>query len=188
MALEFSYPAPACGESDRRPAVLKDFHYLYFALLLCGLTAIIIVIISFYTEPIPDEKASSVLRLRLLGTILLSQMTRNLPFPVPPLGFIIWIMVSATTKQVSFGGQARWGMNFQVRGNPFSSKLCIVYLLGVRRGAGFAKINGPYQQLYLESRCQHKLVTTQRESIEELSLRREGKPKALGVGTLAMLL
>ncbi|CAO2588498.1 Sodium/glucose cotransporter 4 [Lemmus lemmus] len=56
MALEFSYPAPACGEVDRRPAVLKDFHYLYFALLLCGLTAIIIVIISFFTEPIPDEK------------------------------------------------------------------------------------------------------------------------------------
>lgn len=56
MILEFSYSAPACGEKDRRPAVLKDFHYLYFALLLCGLTAIIIVIISFFTEPIPDEK------------------------------------------------------------------------------------------------------------------------------------
>ncbi|XP_031232707.1 sodium/glucose cotransporter 4 isoform X2 [Mastomys coucha] len=56
MILEFSYSAPACGEMDRRPAVLKDFHYLYFALLLCGLTAIIIVIISFFTEPIPDEK------------------------------------------------------------------------------------------------------------------------------------
>jgi hypothetical protein len=58
MILEFSYSAPACGEMDRRPAVLKDFHYLYFALLLCGLTAIIIVVISFFTEPIPDDKAS----------------------------------------------------------------------------------------------------------------------------------
>ncbi|OBS57031.1 hypothetical protein A6R68_11844, partial [Neotoma lepida] len=58
MILEFSYPAPACGEADRRPAVLKDFHYLYFALLLCGLTAVITVIISFCTEPIPDKKAS----------------------------------------------------------------------------------------------------------------------------------
>ncbi|CAO2588501.1 Sodium/glucose cotransporter 4 [Lemmus lemmus] len=100
MALEFSYPAPACGEVDRRPAVLKDFHYLYFALLLCGLTAIIIVIISFFTEPIPDEKASGALRLRLLGTISLSLIPRNLPLPVPPQGFILWIMVSATTKQV----------------------------------------------------------------------------------------
>ncbi|KAL1777084.1 sodium/glucose cotransporter 4 isoform X1 [Sigmodon hispidus] len=56
MILEFSYSAPACGEVDGRPAVLKDVHYLYFALLLCGLTAIVIVIISFCTEPIPDEK------------------------------------------------------------------------------------------------------------------------------------
>ncbi|GAB1288744.1 Sodium/glucose cotransporter 4 [Apodemus speciosus] len=56
MILEFSFSAPACGEVDRRPAVLKDCHYLYFALLLSGLTAIIIVIISFFTEPIPDEK------------------------------------------------------------------------------------------------------------------------------------
>ncbi|XP_017723016.1 PREDICTED: sodium/glucose cotransporter 4 isoform X1 [Rhinopithecus bieti] len=56
MILEFSYPAPACGEVDRRPAVLKDFHYLYFALLLCGLTAIIIVIVSLCTTPIPEEQ------------------------------------------------------------------------------------------------------------------------------------
>ncbi|XP_052031571.1 sodium/glucose cotransporter 4 [Apodemus sylvaticus] len=56
MILEFSYSAPACGEVDKRPGVLKDFHYLYFALLLSGLTAIIIVIISLFTEPIPNEK------------------------------------------------------------------------------------------------------------------------------------
>ncbi|XP_006839801.1 PREDICTED: sodium/glucose cotransporter 4 [Chrysochloris asiatica] len=58
MILEFSYPAPACGELDQRPAVLKDFHYLYFALLLCGLTAIVIVTISLCTTPIPEEKLS----------------------------------------------------------------------------------------------------------------------------------
>ncbi|XP_029087106.1 sodium/glucose cotransporter 4 isoform X1 [Monodon monoceros] len=56
MTLEFSYPAPACGEADPRPAVLKDFHYLYFALLLCGLTAIVIVTVSLCTAPIPEEK------------------------------------------------------------------------------------------------------------------------------------
>ncbi|XP_004869353.1 sodium/glucose cotransporter 4 [Heterocephalus glaber] len=56
MILEFSYPGPACGEVDRRPAVLKDFHYLYFALLLFGLTAIIIVAISLCTTPIPEEE------------------------------------------------------------------------------------------------------------------------------------
>lgn len=58
MILEFSYPAPACGEVDQRPAVLKDFHYLYFALILCGLTAIVIVTVSLCTTPIPEEKAS----------------------------------------------------------------------------------------------------------------------------------
>ncbi|XP_048207225.1 sodium/glucose cotransporter 4 isoform X1 [Perognathus longimembris pacificus] len=56
MILEFSYPAPACGEVDKRPAVLKDFHYLYFALFLCGLTATVIVTISLCTTPIPEEK------------------------------------------------------------------------------------------------------------------------------------
>ncbi|KAG8505433.1 Sodium/glucose cotransporter 4 [Galemys pyrenaicus] len=56
MILEFSYPAPACGEVDRRPAVLKDVHYLYFALLLCGLTAFVIIIVSLCTTPIPKEQ------------------------------------------------------------------------------------------------------------------------------------
>ncbi|XP_008566433.1 PREDICTED: sodium/glucose cotransporter 4 isoform X2 [Galeopterus variegatus] len=56
MILEFSYPAPACGEVDRRPALLKDFHYLYFALLLCGLTAMVIITVSLCTTPIPEEK------------------------------------------------------------------------------------------------------------------------------------
>ncbi|EQB77482.1 solute carrier family 5 (sodium/glucose cotransporter), member 9-like isoform 2 [Camelus ferus] len=57
MILEFCYPAPACGEADPRPAVLRDFHYLYFALLLCGLTAIVIITVSLCTTPIPEEKA-----------------------------------------------------------------------------------------------------------------------------------
>lgn len=56
MVLEFCFPAPACGEADRRPAVLKDFHYLYFALLLCGLTALVIVAVSLCTTRIPEEK------------------------------------------------------------------------------------------------------------------------------------
>ncbi|XP_069336051.1 sodium/glucose cotransporter 4 isoform X4 [Eulemur rufifrons] len=70
MILEFSYPAPACGEVDLRPAVLKDFHYLYFALLLCGLTAIVIVTVSLCTTPIPEEKLTR-----------LTWWTRNCPLP-----------------------------------------------------------------------------------------------------------
>ncbi|XP_076196362.1 sodium/glucose cotransporter 4 isoform X3 [Aptenodytes patagonicus] len=56
MIIEFIYSAPSCGEEDRRPAVLKDLHYLYFALILCVLTVIVIVLISLCTPPIPEEK------------------------------------------------------------------------------------------------------------------------------------
>ncbi|NWI83233.1 SC5A9 protein, partial [Dryoscopus gambensis] len=59
MIMEFVYSAPSCGEEDRRPAVLKDLHYLYFALILCALTAIVIVLISLCTPPIPEEKLGS---------------------------------------------------------------------------------------------------------------------------------
>lgn len=58
MIIEFIYSAPSCGEEDRRPAVLKDLHYLYFALILCVLTAIVIVLVSLCTPPIPEEKVS----------------------------------------------------------------------------------------------------------------------------------
>lgn len=58
MIMEFIYSTPSCGEEDRRPAVLKDLHYLYFALILCVLTAIVIVLISLCTPPVPEEKVS----------------------------------------------------------------------------------------------------------------------------------
>ncbi|XP_019356889.1 PREDICTED: sodium/glucose cotransporter 4 [Gavialis gangeticus] len=56
MIMEFCYQTPSCGEEDPRPGVLKDLHYLYFALILCGLTAIVIVFVSLLTPPIPEEK------------------------------------------------------------------------------------------------------------------------------------
>ncbi|XP_037624942.1 sodium/glucose cotransporter 4 [Sebastes umbrosus] len=55
MVLEVSYGAPSCGQPDRRPAVLADVHYLYFALILLALTCIIIVAVSLATAPIPKE-------------------------------------------------------------------------------------------------------------------------------------
>ncbi|NXM32377.1 SC5A9 protein, partial [Oxyruncus cristatus] len=58
MIIEFIYSTPSCGEEDRRPAVLKDLHYLYFALTLCVLSAIVIVLVSLCTPPIPEEKLS----------------------------------------------------------------------------------------------------------------------------------
>ncbi|XP_063795653.1 sodium/glucose cotransporter 4 isoform X2 [Pseudophryne corroboree] len=56
MVMDFVYTAPNCGEVDERPSVLKDVHYLYFALLLFGLTAIICIVISLCTQAMPDEK------------------------------------------------------------------------------------------------------------------------------------
>lgn len=56
LILEFVYQSPACGEVDGRPALLRNFHYLYFALLLCGLTAAVIIAVSLCTTPIPEEK------------------------------------------------------------------------------------------------------------------------------------
>ncbi|NXM61408.1 SC5A9 protein, partial [Illadopsis cleaveri] len=59
LIMDLVYTAPSCGEQDRRPAVLKDVHYLYFALMLYVLSTIIIVIISLCTPPIPEEKLDS---------------------------------------------------------------------------------------------------------------------------------
>uniref|UniRef100_A0A674JT21 Sodium/mannose cotransporter SLC5A10 n=1 Tax=Terrapene triunguis TaxID=2587831 RepID=A0A674JT21_9SAUR len=39
MGLEFAYPLPRCGVPDERPSLVKDVHYLHFAILLCALTA-----------------------------------------------------------------------------------------------------------------------------------------------------
>ncbi|NWX25225.1 SC5A9 protein, partial [Notiomystis cincta] len=61
MVMEFVYSPPSCGEEDTRPAVLKDMHYLYFALMLCILSAIVIVLISLCTPPIPEEKLGSLM-------------------------------------------------------------------------------------------------------------------------------
>lgn len=53
--MEFVYGTPSCGEKDLRPALLKDVHYLYFALILLALTALIITAVSLCTAPIPEQ-------------------------------------------------------------------------------------------------------------------------------------
>ncbi|XP_053326822.1 sodium/glucose cotransporter 5 [Spea bombifrons] len=51
MIMEFVYPFPRCGIPDERPSVLKDIHYLHFAIILCALTVGVVVGISLMTEP-----------------------------------------------------------------------------------------------------------------------------------------
>ncbi|XP_036435078.1 sodium/glucose cotransporter 4 isoform X2 [Colossoma macropomum] len=55
MVLEFAYGTPSCGEKDLRPDLLKDVHYLYFALILLALTGLVIIVVSLCTAPIPDQ-------------------------------------------------------------------------------------------------------------------------------------
>ncbi|KAK7136118.1 hypothetical protein R3I94_014696 [Phoxinus phoxinus] len=55
MVMEFVYGTPSCGEKDERPVLLKDVHYLYFALILLALTAVIITAVSLCTAPIPEQ-------------------------------------------------------------------------------------------------------------------------------------
>nr|XP_048722929.1 sodium/glucose cotransporter 5 isoform X2 [Caretta caretta] len=51
MGLEFAYPSPRCGVPDERPSLVKDVHYLHFAILLCALTAGTVVGISLLSRP-----------------------------------------------------------------------------------------------------------------------------------------
>ncbi|XP_018408537.1 PREDICTED: sodium/glucose cotransporter 4-like isoform X2 [Nanorana parkeri] len=56
MIMDFVYRAPNCGEEDTRPSVLKNVHYLYFAILLFGLTTIICIVISLFTPAMSEEE------------------------------------------------------------------------------------------------------------------------------------
>ncbi|KAM4026315.1 sodium/mannose cotransporter SLC5A10 [Anomaloglossus baeobatrachus] len=51
MIMEFVYPIPRCGVHDERPSILKDIHYLHFAIILCALTVGVVVGISLLSEP-----------------------------------------------------------------------------------------------------------------------------------------
>ena len=55
MILDFVYRKPKCGEIDQRPSIIKNFHFMYFALLIFVITSIACIIISLFTEP-PDPE------------------------------------------------------------------------------------------------------------------------------------
>ncbi|XP_060945107.1 sodium/mannose cotransporter SLC5A10 isoform X2 [Limanda limanda] len=56
MVLEFGFPPPRCGVVDSAPNVLRSVHYLHFAILLCGLTAVVVTIVSLLTPPPTPEQ------------------------------------------------------------------------------------------------------------------------------------
>jgi len=56
MLLDFLYPEPGCGEVDYRPVVVSRVHYMYFALILFVITAVIVVIVSYAgKQPDPSQ-------------------------------------------------------------------------------------------------------------------------------------
>ncbi|KAK5865778.1 hypothetical protein PBY51_020020 [Eleginops maclovinus] len=56
MVLEFAFPPPRCGVVDSAPDVLRSVHYLHFAILLCGLTVIVVTVVSLLTPPPSPEQ------------------------------------------------------------------------------------------------------------------------------------
>uniref|UniRef100_A0A8C5A419 Sodium/mannose cotransporter SLC5A10 n=1 Tax=Gadus morhua TaxID=8049 RepID=A0A8C5A419_GADMO len=56
MVLEFAFPPPRCGVVDWAPSVLRSVHYLHFAILLCGLSTIVVVVVTLLTPPPTPEQ------------------------------------------------------------------------------------------------------------------------------------
>ncbi|XP_003211071.1 sodium/glucose cotransporter 1 [Meleagris gallopavo] len=54
MISEFAYGTGSCVAPSNCPFIICGIHYLYFAIILFGISAIIILAVSFMTKPIPD--------------------------------------------------------------------------------------------------------------------------------------
>ncbi|KAM9259645.1 sodium/glucose cotransporter 1 isoform 2-T2 [Cariama cristata] len=54
MITEFAYGTGSCVNPSNCPFIICGIHYLYFAMILFGVSAIVILAVSFMTKPIPD--------------------------------------------------------------------------------------------------------------------------------------
>ncbi|NXX51659.1 SC5A1 protein, partial [Tricholaema leucomelas] len=54
MIAEFAYGSGSCVVPSNCPFIICGIHYLYFALILFGVSIIVILAVSFMTKPIPD--------------------------------------------------------------------------------------------------------------------------------------
>ena len=59
MIVDFCYPEPVCGTEDNRPAFVTKFHYMYFAMMLFWLSAIVMIIVSLLTKAPNEDRVSS---------------------------------------------------------------------------------------------------------------------------------
>ncbi|NXK46745.1 SC5A1 protein, partial [Chauna torquata] len=54
MIAEFAYGTGSCVTPSNCPFIICGIHYLYFAMILFGVSVIVILAVSFMTKPIPD--------------------------------------------------------------------------------------------------------------------------------------
>ncbi|XP_064178673.1 sodium/mannose cotransporter SLC5A10 [Anguilla rostrata] len=109
MILEFAYPPPRCGVPDPRPAVLRSVHYLHFAIILCALTAGVVVVISLLTPPPLEEQV------RCLTWWTLSQENIDREIPLQKVS-----SVSDHTQQRTEGAEPQRRRKY-IRGAAFCS-------------------------------------------------------------------
>ncbi|XP_056386764.1 sodium/glucose cotransporter 1 [Hyla sarda] len=55
MITEFAYGTGSCVNPSNCPKIICGVHYLYFAIILFGVTTIIVLAVSFMTKPIADK-------------------------------------------------------------------------------------------------------------------------------------
>lgn len=58
MIAEFAYGTGNCVTPSNCPFIICGIHYLYFAMILFGVSTIVILAVSFMTKPIPDVHVS----------------------------------------------------------------------------------------------------------------------------------
>ena len=92
MILDFTYQPPRCGDEDTRPSIIAKVHYMYFALILFWLTIITIVVISYFTEPMPEANVSRSRHLPGKRVDLFFMLKISLiEFHLVSLLFILWL-------------------------------------------------------------------------------------------------
>lgn len=55
LILEMVYTEPHCGEPDVRPVYIAKLHYMYVAVILFVVSAVIVVVLSLLTQPPTKE-------------------------------------------------------------------------------------------------------------------------------------
>ncbi|KAL0182265.1 hypothetical protein M9458_021640, partial [Cirrhinus mrigala] len=55
MITEFAYGTGSCMHPSNCPTIICGVHYLYFALIVFGLTCVVILVTSYMTKPIDDK-------------------------------------------------------------------------------------------------------------------------------------